>query len=165
MATIEKSIEVDVPVHTAYNQWTQFESFPQFMEGVKEIRQLDAKRLHWRASVGGKEEEWDAVIEDQVPDQQVAWRSATGAENAGVVSFVPLSPTSTRATLRMTYQPEGFVEKAGDALGMVDRRVEGDLQRFKDYVESRGSESGAWRGEIHGEKVEDKDKTGSRKAY
>lgn len=165
MATMEKSIDVNVPVQTAYNQWTQFESFPQFMEGVKEVQQLDDKRLHWRASIGGKEEEWDAVIEDQVPDQRVAWRSTTGAENAGLVSFVPLGPDSTRVTLRMTYQPEGFVEKAGDALGMADRRIQGDLERFKEFIEARGSASGAWRGEIHGERVEDTSRTTSKTTY
>lgn len=165
MASIEKSIEVNVPVNTAYNQWTQFESFPHYMEGVKQVRQLDAKRLHWRASVGGKEEEWDAVIEDQVPDQRVAWRSTTGAENAGVVSFVPLGAASTRVTLRMTYHPESLVEKAGDALGLADRRIEGDLKRFKEFIEARGAESGAWRGEIHGEKVEDKTRTSTGSTY
>lgn len=165
MASLEKSIEVNVPVDTAYNQWTQFESFPHFMEGVKQVQQLDAKRLHWRASVGGKEEEWDAVIEEQVPDQRIAWRSTTGAENSGVVSFVPLGSDSTRVTLQMGYQPEGLVEKAGDALGMAGRRVDGDLKRFKEFVESRGGESGAWRGEIHGEKVDDASRSSTRSTY
>lgn len=154
MATIEKSIEVNVPVTTAYNQWTQFESFPRFMQGVKEVQQLDDRRLHWCASIGGKEREWDAVIVDQIPDQRVAWRSTSGADNSGVVTFVPLGPDTTRVTLEMTYQPEGPVEATGTALGMASGQVEGDLKRFKDFIEVRGVETGAWRGEVQGEKVE-----------
>jgi uncharacterized membrane protein len=154
MAQVEKSIDVDVPVRTAYNQWTQFEEFPRFMEGVETVRQLDDQRLHWRASIGGKTEEWDAVITEQSPDMRVAWRSTSGAENAGAVTFQPLSDSQTRVHLTLTYTPEGLVEKAGDALGLVSGRVEGDLKRFKEYIESRGAETGAWRGEIRGERVE-----------
>ncbi len=150
MAKIEKSIEINVPVRTAYNQWTQFEDFPRFMEGIKEVRQMDNKRLHWRAEVGGKEKEWDAEISEQTPDRRIAWHSTTGTRNAGQVSFQPIDDTRTRVTLLMDYEPEGMVEKAGDAVGVVSGRVEGDLQRFKDFIESRGAESGAWRGEIHG---------------
>jgi uncharacterized membrane protein len=153
MATIEKSIDVNVPVRTAYNQWTQFEEFPRFMEGVEEVRQLDDQRLHWRASIGGKQEEWDAAITEQTPDMRVAWRSTSGAENAGAVSFQPLSADQTRVHLTLTYSPEGIVENLGDAMGLVSQRVEGDLRRFKEYIESRGVETGAWRGEIHGEHV------------
>jgi len=148
MASIQKPIDVDVAVRTAYNQWTQFEAFPRFMEGVEEVRQLDDRRLHWRAKVGGKTEEWDAVITEQIPDERVAWRNTTGADNAGVVTFHYLSPNSTRVMLQLEYEPQGVVENVGSALGLVERRVEGDLKRFKEFVESQGTETGAWRGEI-----------------
>ena len=154
MASIEKSIDVNVPVRTAYNQWTQFEQFPQFMEGVHEVQQIDDKRLHWRAKVGGKEEEWYAEIVEQIPDQRISWRSTTGATNAGTVTFQPLGANRTRVMLKLEYEPEGVVENVGDALGFVSRRVEGDLERFKKFIESRGTETGAWRGEIHGGEVE-----------
>jgi len=150
MSRIEKSIDVNVPVHTAYNQWTQFESFPQFMEGVEEVQQLDNKRLHWRAQIGGKEKEWDAEIVEQEPDQRVAWRSLSGAPNDGVVTFEPIDADTTRVTLALDYEPEGFLENVGSALGLVSGRVQGDLNRFKEFIESRGAETGAWRGEIHG---------------
>jgi uncharacterized membrane protein len=148
MAKIEKSITVNVPVRTAYNQWTQFEEFPKFMEGVREVRQLDDTHLHWRAEIGGKEEEWDAVITEQIPDERVAWRSTKGAQNAGVVTFHRLSDSQTRIMLQLEYDPKGFVENVGDAVGVVSARVEGDLQRFKDFIESRGVETGGWRGEV-----------------
>jgi uncharacterized membrane protein len=148
MAKIEKSIDVHVPVRTAYDQWTQFEEFPRFMEGVEEVRQLDDKRLHWRAKIGGKEEEWDAEITEQLPDERVAWRSTSGAENAGVVTFHHIDANTTRVMLQLEYDPEGVVENVGDALGVVSRRVEGDLKRFKEFIEGRGTETGAWRGEI-----------------
>jgi uncharacterized membrane protein len=156
METIEKSIIVDVPVRTAYNQWTQFEDFPHFMEGVEEVRQQGDKNTHWRANIAGKAEEWDATIIEQTPDQRVAWRSTTGAHNAGTVSFQSLGATQTRLTLRLEYEPEGVVENIGDALGVVDRRVAGDLQRFKAFIEARGAATGAWRGEIHNAQVEHK---------
>jgi uncharacterized membrane protein len=148
VASIQKSIDVNVPVRTAYNQWTQFEEFPRFMEGVEEVRQLDDRRLHWRAKIGGKTEEWDAVITEQLPDERVAWRNTTGADNAGVVTFHHLSAGTTRVMLQIEYDPHGVVENVGSALGVVERRVEGDLKRFKDFVESHGTETGAWRGEI-----------------
>jgi uncharacterized membrane protein len=148
MSKIEKSIDVNVPVRTAYNQWTQFEEFPQFMEGVEEVRQLDDKHLHWRANIGGKVEEWDAVISEQEPDQRVAWTSTTGAHNAGVVTFHRISDNTTRVMLQLEYDPEGFIENVGDSLGFVSRRVEGDLERFKKFIEARGQETSAWRGEI-----------------
>jgi len=138
-----------VPLNTVYNQWTQFEEFPRFMEGIEEVRQLDDKRLHWRASIGGKREEWDAEIVQQVPDQRIAWRSTSGAPNAGVVTFESLAPATTRVQLQLEYTPQGPAESMGDAMGLLSRRVEGDLQRFKEYIESRGAETGAWRGEIH----------------
>jgi uncharacterized membrane protein len=148
MATIEKSIDVDVPVRTAYNQWTQFEEFPRFMDGVEQIQQLDDKRLHWVAKVGGNRREWDAEITEQIPDERVAWRSRSGDENGGVVTFHRLSDDRTRVMLQLEYQPEGVVESAGSALGFVSRRVEGDLERFKEFIEARGSETGGWRGTI-----------------
>lgn len=148
MTTVLTSIDVEVPVRTAYNQWTQFEDFPHFMEGVEEVRQVTDKRLHWRASIAGAHREWDAEIVDQQPDKRIAWRSIEGAENAGVVMFEPVAGTKTRVTLQLDFDPEGFVEKAGDALGFVNRRVEGDLERFKEFIESRGAATGAWRGEI-----------------
>ena len=154
MATVEKSIEVNVPVSVAYNQWTQMEQFPLFMEGVEEVRQLDDKRMHWKASIAGKSEEWDAVITEQVPDEMIAWASTTGAENSGMVHFIPSAPTKTRITLVIGYDPEGMIETIGDKLGVVDRRVEGDLQRFKSFIEERGMETGAWRGHIHDAQVE-----------
>jgi len=148
MSTIEKSIDVEVPVRTAYNQWTQFEEFPQFMEGVEAVRQLDNQRLHWRANVGGKVEEWDAVITEQHPDERIAWKNTTGASNAGVVTFHRLSDTTTRVMLQLEYDPQGVVENVGDMLGVVSRRVAGDLERFKEFIEARGHETGAWRGEV-----------------
>jgi uncharacterized membrane protein len=155
MAHVEKSIEVNVPVRTAYDQWTQFEEFPRFMEGVREVRQVSDKMLHWRAEVGGKNEEWDAEITEQTPDQVIAWHSTSGKENSGMVTFNSLGPDRTRATVRIGYEPEGMVEKAGDMLGVMGRRVEGDLNRFKEFIEQRGVETGAWRGEIHAGQVQD----------
>jgi uncharacterized membrane protein len=146
MPTIEKSIDVNVSVRTVYNQWTQFEEFPRFMQGVQEVRQLDDKRLHWRTSIAGKEEAWEAEIIEQVPDQRIAWRSTSGVPNAGFVSFQPIDVNRTRVTLRLDYEPQGLLEKAGDALGVVTGHVQGDLERFKEFVESRGAETGGTRG-------------------
>jgi uncharacterized membrane protein len=160
MASIEKSIEVDVPVRTAYNQWTQFESFPRFMEGVEEVRQVDDKRLHWRAEIGGKTEEWDAEIVEQVPDTRIAWRSISGATNAGRVNFDHVNPTRTRVNLHLEYEPQGAMESIGDALGFVSRRAENDLEKFKEFVEQHGAEGG-WRGEIHGDDVDKDSGTGT----
>lgn len=151
MANIEKSIDVNVPVRTAYNQWTQFEEFPKFMEGVEEVKQLDDTHMHWRASIAGKEEEWDAVVTEQVPDMRVAWTNTSGAHNAGVVTFHRLDDNKTRVMLQLDYEPQGVIENVGDLLGFVQRRVEGDLQRFKEFIESRGRETGAWRGEVEQE--------------
>ena len=157
MSRIEKSIDVNVPLSMAYNQWTQFEEFPRFMGGIEEVRQLDDKRLHWRAHIGGKQEEWDAEIVEQIPDQRVAWRSTSGAPNSGVVTFESLGTAATRVNLQLEYTPQNAMESAGDATGMLSRRVEGDLRRFKEYIESRGAETGAWRGEIHGGQVQRQD--------
>jgi uncharacterized membrane protein len=149
MSTIEKTVTVDVPVRTAYDQWTQFESFPQFMEGVEEVRQLDDKRLHWRAEIAGVSREWDAEIVDQTPDERITWRAIDGTKNDGTVSFAPVeSGQSTRVTLRMELEPEGAVEKIGDALKIIDRRTAGDLERFKDFIEARGAQTGGWRGDV-----------------
>jgi uncharacterized membrane protein len=148
MSTIEQSIELDVPVETAYNQWTQFEEFPQFMEGVEEIRQLDDTHLHWVAQFGGTRHEWDAVITEQLPDERVAWRNTDGKENAGVVTFHKLDDAHSKVMVQIDFVPEGIKEKLGDAIGAPDRRVKGDLERFKDLIESRGGASGAWRGEV-----------------
>jgi len=148
MSNIEQSIDVNVPVHTTYNQWTQFEEFPRFMEGVEEIRQLDDTRLHWRTNVGGKEKEWDAVITEQIPDQRIAWKNTSGAKNAGVVTFHHISDKTTRVMLQLEYDPEGIVENVGDAIGVISSRVRGDLERFKKFIEERGSETGAWRGKV-----------------
>jgi uncharacterized membrane protein len=153
MATVEKSIEVDASVNSVYNQWTQFEEFPRFMEGVEQVRQLDDKHLEWDAEIAGHHEKWQAEITSQVPDEKIAWRSISGAENAGIVTFHPIADGRTEVHLRIEYQPEGVVETAGDMLGVVSRRVEGDLERFKEFIESRGAESGAWRGKIHAGEV------------
>ena len=149
MSTIEKTVTVDVPVRTAYDQWTQFESFPRFMEGVEEVRQLDDKHLHWRAQIAGVNREWDAEIVDQTPDERITWRALDGTKNAGTVSFAPEdSGQATRVTLRMEIEPEGAVEKIGDALKIIDRRTAGDLDRFKSFIEARGTETGGWRGDV-----------------
>jgi uncharacterized membrane protein len=148
MSTIEESIDVRVPVSTAYNQWTQFEEFPRFMEGVERVAQLDDTRLHWAAEIAGQRREWDAEITEQRPDERIAWTSTEGARNAGVVTFHRLSDDTTRVMLQLEYEPEGVVESAGDVLGVVRRRAKGDLERFKEMIESRGQESGAWRGEV-----------------
>ena len=148
MSTVEKSVDVNVPVSTAYNQWTQFEEFPRFMEGVKSVTQTDDTHLHWVAEIGGKEKEWDAEISEQTPDQRIAWHSTSGAQNAGVVTFHRLDDNTTRVTLQMDVDPEGIVENVGDFLGVLDGRVEGDMERFKEFIESRGAETGAWRGEV-----------------
>ncbi|MDQ2966475.1 MAG: SRPBCC family protein [Chloroflexota bacterium] len=148
MSKITKSIEVDVPVTTAYNQWTQFEEFPRFMEGVKSVRQLDDKTLEWTAEIAGVARSWRAEIVDQTADRRVSWRSTSGTRNNGVVTFEPLGDKRTRVTVEMDVDPEGLVENIGDALGILDRRIQGDLERFQEFIEARGRETGAWRGEV-----------------
>lgn len=148
MSTIEESIEVEVPVRAAYDQWTQFEEFPQFMEGVEQVAQLDATHLHWKAEIAGVTREWDAEITEQTPDQRVAWQSLDGIDNAGVVTFHRFGEGQTRVMLQLDVEPEGLVEEAGDKLGFVKRRAKGDLERFKAFIEARGVETGAWRGEV-----------------
>ena len=148
MAKVEQSIDVNVPVSTAYNQWTQFEEFPQFMEGVKSVRQLDDKTLEWTAEIAGNEETWTAEISEQEPDMRIAWHAIGGKTNAGVVTFHHIDENTTRVMLQMEWEPEGAIQNAGASLGFDDRRVSGDLERFKEFIESRGQETGAWRGEI-----------------
>jgi uncharacterized membrane protein len=148
MSTVTKSVDVNVPIQTAYNQWTQFEEFPRFMEGVKSVTQTDDTHLHWAAEIAGQDKEWDAEITEQHPDERVAWTSTSGARNAGVVTFHRLDDSTTRVTLQMDVDPEGLVENIGDWAGVLDRRVEGDMERFKEFIESRGMETGAWRGEV-----------------
>ncbi len=153
MAKAEKSIEVNAPVKTVYNQWTQFEMFPHFMEGVEQVEQLDDKSLRWHAKIAGKDEVWTAKITEQIPDKRIAWASTSGAPNSGVVSFNPVGTDKTKVTLMLDFDPQGMVENAGEKLGFVDRRVQGDLKRFKDFIEARGTETGAWRGTIEQGKV------------
>jgi Polyketide cyclase / dehydrase and lipid transport len=146
---VEESIQVDVPVSTAYNQWTQFEDFPHFMSGVKDVHQHDDQRLHWVAEIAGVRREWEATIVEQVPDQKIAWAATEGATNAGAVRFEPVGPRSTTVYLTLEYEPEGLVEQAGDKLGIVGRQAKSDLQRFKELIEDEGYESGAWRGSVN----------------
>jgi uncharacterized membrane protein len=149
MASVTESIDVEVPVSSAYNQWTQFESFPQFMSGVERIDQNDDTHLHWVTSIGGVHREFDAEITEQHPEERVAWRSTDGTTHAGVVTFHRLAVGKTRVTVQLEWQPEGLTEKAGAMLGRDDRQVKSDLSRFKDFIESRGGETGAWRGEVN----------------
>ena len=148
MERIKKTIDVDCPISKVYNQWTQFEEFPQFMGGVKEVRQLDDKRLHWKASIAGKEKEWTAKIVEQIPDNRIAWKSESGEYTSGQVDFARLGNDRTQVSLELSYDPSGFVESTGDALGLVSRRVKNDLERCKELIERRGNETGAWRGTI-----------------
>jgi uncharacterized membrane protein len=148
MSTVEKSIEVDVPVSTVYNQWTQFESFPQFMDGVQRVDQTSPTTTHWVTSIAGVDRRFEAEITEQHPDERIAWTAVDGPKQAGVVTFHRLDAGRTRVMLQMDFEPEGVVETAGDKLGVVGRRVEGDLKRFKSFIESRGTEEGAWRGAV-----------------
>jgi uncharacterized membrane protein len=154
MHTIEKSIEVNAPIETVYNQWTQFEEFPRFMKGVESVRQLDDKRLHFVATIAGKREEWDAEIIEQIPEQKISWRSISGVSNEGTVFFDKAANGRTRVRAAIAVDPDTMLERFGTAIGVPDARVKGDLERFKDFIENRGVETGAWRGEIHGGKVE-----------
>lgn len=153
MSTIEETITVDVPVRVAYDRWTRFEDFPSFMEGVESVQQLDDKTLRWTASIAGVSRSWTARIVDQTPDTRVAWKSVEGTDNAGAVLFDPVGSGQTRVTLRIDAEPDGIVESVGDAMGFVQRRVKGDLERFKDLVELTGAGVDGWRGEIHGDDV------------
>ena len=148
MSEKEKSVEVDVPVSVAYNQWTQFEDFPLFLEGVDHVQHIDDTRLHWVATVAGKKAEWDAKILEQHPDKQISWISVDGKKTRGTVTFESLGESRTLVGLSMSYQAEGALETLGSAAGLDERRVRGDLERFKELIEGRGTESGAWRGEV-----------------
>ena len=154
MSRIIEQHDVNVPVRVAYDQWTQFESFPKFMEGVDRVVQLDDTHLEWTATIAGKTKHWRAEITEQRPDEVVAWRSIDGAQNDGMVRFESLTPERTRVVVQMDVEPEGLVEKAGDALGVVERRVRGDLERFEEFIESRGQATGAWRGEVDDGRVQ-----------
>lgn len=149
MSQVLEFVEVDVPVRVAYNQWTQFEEFPQFMEGVEKVQQLDDTYMHWVARIGGTRREWDAEITEQVPDRRVAWRALDGALNAGAVTFEPVSPVKTRVKLELEFEPDGLVENVGDKLGFVAAQARRDLDRFREFISERGIETGGWRGEIH----------------
>ncbi|MEV0965957.1 SRPBCC family protein [Streptomyces sp. NPDC049910] len=148
MSQVEESVEVDVPVRTAYNQWTQFESFPAFMDGVERVDQLSDSLTRWTTSIGGVERQFEAKITEQIPDERVAWTTVEGERQAGVVTFHRLSDGRTKVMLQLDFDPQGLAEKVGDKLGFVRRRVSGDLERFKRFIESRGTETGAWRGEV-----------------
>jgi uncharacterized membrane protein len=148
MSAIAESVNVNVPVEKAYNQWTQFEKFPEFMEGVESVSQLDNTHLRWVAEIGGQRRAWEAEITEQVPDERIAWRATDGNGPDGVVTFEPVGPDETQITVEMTFEPEGVVEQLGSAVGSDSRQVKGDLERFKELIESRGVETGAWRGEV-----------------
>ena len=150
MGTVTEHIDVAVPIRTAYNQWTQFEEFPRFMEGVTEIRQTSETDTHWKTEIAGIKREFDATITEQLPDERVAWTTTGGIKQAGVITFHRLDESHTRVTAQMDFEPEGLAEQAGDKLGIVDHRVKGDMKRFKEYIESdrAGLETGAWRGEV-----------------
>lgn len=155
MSRFEHTMTVDAPVRAVYNQWTQFESFPSFMEGVEQVIQMDHRTLAWTASIAGQRRRWMAEITDQTPDTRIAWKSISGAENGGAVLFEPLDGNRTKLTLRMDIDPEGALEIIGDKIGAVDRQVKGDLERFKAFIEGRRSPTGEWRGEIHGDEARD----------
>jgi uncharacterized membrane protein len=146
--TVQESIDVHVPVRTAYDQWTQFESFPKFMEGVERIEQVTPTRTHWVTKIAGVKREFDAEITEQHPDERVAWKTDQGTHHAGVVTFHRIDDATTRVTLQMDHDPQGLVEKAADALGIVQGRIRGDLQNFKQFIEARGTEEGGWRGNV-----------------
>ena len=154
MKTIECSIEVRKPVHAVYNQWTRFEDFPYFMKGVREVRQIDDRHLHWQATFGGMTKAWDAEIFEQVPDQRIGWRSTSGPLNTGKIRFCPISHDASRVTIVLSYAPRGLLEHLGNWLGLVARRVEEDLKDFKEFIESRGMPPRGWRGEIHGQNLQ-----------
>ena len=148
MDRVESIIDVECPVRTVYNQWTQFEEFPRFMAGVTEVRQLDDTHVHWTADIWGKQKEWDAEITEQEPDKRISWRSVSGAANAGTVRFEPLGPSRTRVRLVMAYEPETPMEHIGDALGALTARVHRTVEEFKKFIEGRGQETGGWRGHV-----------------
>jgi uncharacterized membrane protein len=149
MEAIKESIDLSVPVSTAYNQWTQFEQFPKFMEGVESVTQIDDTHVRWAANVGGAHREWEAEIVEQVPDRKIAWRATSGNGPNGIVTFEQLGPDATLITVEMSYEPDGMMEQLGSKVGIDSRQVAGDLKHFKQLVETMGAETGAWRGEVH----------------
>jgi uncharacterized membrane protein len=153
VASVEESIDIRVPVSTAYNQWTQFEEFPKFMDGVESVTQMSDDSLHWVAEIGGQRREWDAKITEQKPDERIAWKATSGTGNAGVVTFYRIDVDTTRVMLQLEVYPQDWKEKAADLTGMIKRRVKKDLERFKEFIESRGAETGAWRGRIDQKKA------------
>ncbi|MEV5750622.1 SRPBCC family protein [Actinoallomurus sp. NPDC052308] len=148
MSSVMESIDVHVPVHTAYNQWTQFEDFPQFMEGVEEIHQINDTLTHWKVKVAGASREYDAQITEQRPDERIAWTSTEDPKNAGVVTFHRLDDDHTRVALQLEVEPEGIMENVADKMGLVKHRAKNDLKRFKEFIEERGTETGSWRGNV-----------------
>ncbi len=148
MTSVTESVDVDVPISVVYNQWTQFESFPEFMNGVEQITQTDDRHTHWKTSIGGVDREFDTEITEQHPEERVAWKSTDGTTHAGVITFHRLGEQNTRVTAQIDWQPEGLAEKAGAVLGVDDRQVKSDLKRFKEFIESRGGETGEWRGDV-----------------
>lgn len=161
MATLHETVEVDVPVSTAYNQWTQFESFPEFMRGVESVEQIDETSLHFRTDIAGVRREYNAQITEQLPDRRIAWVSTDKPRNAGEVSFESLGPEQTRVTVALEWEPEGLVEKAGSAVHADSHQISADLKRFKQFIESRGIETGAWRSAVdHGEVEETEEEAG-----
>lgn len=148
MSTVMKAVDVEVPLSAAYDQWTQFELFPEFMEGVEQIRQLDATHTHWVTRIGGITREFDATITEQHPDERVAWASDSGPRHAGVITFHRLDSHRTRVTAQLDIDPEGFVEKVADRAGVLEQRIDGDMHRFKEFIERRGQETGGWRGDV-----------------
>jgi uncharacterized membrane protein len=148
MAGTTESVDVAVPIRTVYNQWTQFEEFPRFMSGVKEVRQLGETMTHWVVEIGGVTREFDARITEQLPDERVAWSSTSGTKQGGVVTFHRIDAEHTRVTAQLEMEPEGLAEQVADKVGLVDRRIKGDLERFREFIESRGQETGGWRGEV-----------------
>lgn len=148
MVQIIETIDVDVPVGTAYNQWTQFESFPKFLDEVESITQTDDTHTHWTVKVAGATREFDAEITEQHPDERVAWNSVGGdTEHAGVVTFHKLSDAETRVTVQIDWEPEGLVEKLGSLVGVGGHAVKKDLKNFKEFIEGQGSVAG-WRGDV-----------------
>jgi uncharacterized membrane protein len=149
MESVEKIVDVDAPLSRVYNQWTQFEDFPLFMPGVKAVSQIDDTHVHWSAEIMGKDLEWDAEITEQQPDKRISWRSISGKGNAGTVRFEPMGQNRTRVRLVMAYEPEGAIENVGDSLGILNAQVQRAVSGFKEFIESHGSETGAWRGQVH----------------
>ncbi|MCC5037102.1 SRPBCC family protein [Streptomyces sp. WAC 00631] len=149
MSKVEESVEVEVPVRTAYDQWTQFEDFPQFMEGVERIEQRTPTRTHWVTKIAGVKREFDAEITEQIPDERVAWTTVEGeAKQAGVVTFHRLDDKRTKVMLQLDHDPQGIADTVGDKMGFVKKQAKQDLSRFKSFIESRGVETGAWRGQV-----------------